>query len=162
MYFAPHPKEDRKDFNLFKGLTIIVVDDKEDILVLITYILKSYGIEVLTASSASAAFEIIQQSRVDLLISDIAMPGEDGYSLIQKLRSLTPSPIREIPAIAFTGCAEEQAHEKALAFGFQTCINKPSSEEELITEIAKLLKSFHRSSSLLFSDYSLLEKEKVA
>lgn len=158
-FFAPHRKEDRKDFN---GLTILVVDDHQDILFLITYILESYGIEILTASSASAAFKILQQSKVDLLISDIAMPEEDGYSLIQKVRLLTLEAIKEIPAIALTGYADKQTHEKALKSGFQICLNKPCSEEQLLTEIAKLLKSSCRSSLLSFSEVCLLKKEKVA
>lgn len=139
--FETHPKQEIEDFNIFNGLIILLVDDNKDILELVTDILESYGIEVLTASSAWAAFEIIQQSKVDLLISDIAMPEEDGYSLIQKVRLLTPIQIKEIPAIAFTGDANEQTHEKALKFGFQICLNKPCSGRRLITEIAKLRNS---------------------
>lgn len=161
-FFALLSQEDKTDFNIFNGLTIIVVDDNEDILVLITYILESYGIEVLTVSSASAALRIIQQSRVDLLISDIAMPEEDGYSLIEKVRLLTPTPIREIPAIALTAYADKQTHEKAVKSGFQICLNKPCSKEQLLTQIAKLLQSSCRSSLLSFSDSSRLKKEKVA
>jgi CheY-like chemotaxis protein len=147
-FFSLPLKEDRKDFNIFNGLTIVVVDDNEDILVLVTYILESYGIQVLTASSALAAFKIIQQFRIDILISDIAMSEEDGYSLIQKIRSSTQTQIREMPAIAFTGCVAEQVHEKVLASGFQTYILKPCSEQQLITEIAKLVKSSYISSFL--------------
>ncbi|MEH1800476.1 MAG: response regulator [Nostoc sp.] len=132
-------EKDTRDLDIFQGLTILVVDDSTDILFLITYIFESYGIQVITASNASAAFEIIKQYQVDLLIIDIAMPLENGYSLIQKVRSLTSPLAREIPAIAFTGSSEDKVDKKALASGFQTYIQKPSDLEQFITEVAKLL-----------------------
>ncbi len=134
------PEKDKRDLDIFQGLTILVVDNSTDILFLITYIFESYGIQVITASNASAAFEIIKQYQVDLLIIDLAMLFENRYSLIQKVRSLTPLLTREIPAIAFTGSSEEKADKKAIASGFQTYIQKPSDLEQFITEVAKLLK----------------------
>ncbi|MEH2186601.1 MAG: response regulator [Nostoc sp.] len=133
------PEKDRRDLDIFQGLTILVVDDSTDILFLITYIFESYGIQVITASNALAAFEIIKQYQVDLLIIDIDMPFENGYLLIQKVRSLTSRLTREIPAIAFTGSSEDKVDKKALASGFQTYIQKPSDLEQFITEVAKLL-----------------------
>ncbi|MEJ6485999.1 response regulator [Nostoc punctiforme UO1] len=127
------------DIDIFKGMTILVVDDTNDFLLLTTYILESYGFRVMTASNASTAFEVLKQFRVDLLISDIAMPEEDGYFLIRKLRKLPQFKTREIPAIAFSGCAEGKTRSKALASGFQTYLQKPSTATELITEVAKLL-----------------------
>ncbi|MBE8987452.1 response regulator [Nostoc sp. LEGE 12450] len=127
------------DIDIFKGLTILAVDDTNDILILISYIFESYGIHVMTASSATAAFEIIKQFPVDLLISDIAMPEKSGYWLIQKVRTLTHPQKREIPAIAFTGSVEDNSSEKALAFGFHIYLQKSSTPKLLITEVVKLL-----------------------
>ncbi|MBD2534509.1 response regulator [Nostoc flagelliforme FACHB-838] len=124
---------------IFKGLTILVVDDDNNHLSLIRYLLCRYGINVMLADNASLAFELIQQNRVDLLISDIAMPTKDGYWLIQQVRSLPLSPAREIPAIALSGVSKGESYEKALASGFQTYIQKPSNPTYLMEEVAKLL-----------------------
>ena len=129
------------DIDIFQGMTIFVVDDTNDFLLLTTYILESYGFRVMTASNALEAFEVIKQFPVDLLISDIVMPIEDGYWLIHQIRSLTLPQKREIPAIAFSGCAEGKTRSKALASGFQTYLQKPCSQNQLITEVAKLLLS---------------------
>jgi two-component system, OmpR family, response regulator len=133
-------EDDTKDLDIFKGLTILAVDDDENILFFMTEIFEIYGINVMTASNALEALELIEQFHLDLLISDINIPGEDGYWLIRKVRTLTPPKKREIPAIAFTGKAESKSNNKALASGFQTYIQKPSHVEELVTETTKLLK----------------------
>ncbi|ODH02972.1 hypothetical protein A4S05_21820 [Nostoc sp. KVJ20] len=124
---------------IFKGLTILVVDDDNNHLSLIRYLLCKYGINVMLADNASLAFELIQQNTVDLLISDIVMPGKDGYGLIQQVRSLPLSPMREIPAIALSGVSKGESYEKALASGFQTYIQKPSNPTCLMEEVAKLI-----------------------
>jgi two-component system OmpR family response regulator len=142
-----HFEDDKRDLDIFKGLTILAVDDDCNMLFLISEIFASYGTKVMTASNALEAFEVIEKCQLDLLISDIAMVGEDGYWLIRKVRTLTPSEKREIPAIAFTGNAEA-THKKALAFGFQAYIQKPSDVEQLVTETAKLLKSSGKKSLL--------------
>ncbi|MBD6619725.1 response regulator [Komarekiella sp. 'clone 1'] len=142
-YCDAYPKD---DINIFKGLRVLVVDDTKDILFLVTYLLESYGIQVMTANNASSALSLIKRFPVDLLISDLAMPWYDGYWLIQKIRQLTQLQNREIPAIAFSSSAEAKAREKALAAGFQTYIEKPSHLEQLITEVAKLLLRSGKSS----------------
>lgn len=124
---------------IFKGLTILVVDDDKNHLSLISYFLCRYGFNVMLADNASLAFELIQQHAVDLLISDIAMPEKDGYWLIQQVRLLPLSPIREIPAIALSGVSKGESYEKALTSGFQTYIQKPSNPTYLMEEVAKLL-----------------------
>ncbi|UKO96187.1 response regulator [Nostoc sp. UHCC 0870] len=144
----PNIGNDIIDLAILKGFTILAVDNDPDILVLITDILEAYGIQVLTALSAISALEMIKQFPVDLVISDINMPEKDGYWLIQKVRTLTPPHKREIPAIAFTGNAKDQADQKALESGFQTYLQKPSTLDKLVTEIAKLLQHSGKSSPL--------------
>src|SRR5262249_51156726 len=86
------------------GLRILVVDDEADARDLLAIRLQQYGAEVVTAGSVEAAMEILAQegSRPDLIVSDIAMPGEDGYSLIRRVRALDPGQGGRIPAIAVT------------------------------------------------------------
>ncbi|MBD2566296.1 response regulator [Nostoc linckia FACHB-391] len=74
-----------------QDLTVLIVDDNNDIIFLTEIILKNYGFHVLTASSASAAFEIIEKAYLDILIIDLGMPEESGYSLIERVRKLPPS-----------------------------------------------------------------------
>jgi CheY-like chemotaxis protein len=155
-------EEDITDLDILQEKTILIVDDNEDMLVLITYVLENYGIKVITTSSAANAFKIIKDCEINLLITDIAMPEEDGISLIQNIRKLTHPQKREIPAIAFTGSVEDKVGKKTLLTEFQGYIQKPSDPIQLIAEVAKLLKSSTENSSLLFSDYSYLEQEKVA
>ncbi|WP_320073131.1 response regulator [Nostoc sp. MG11] len=151
-----YSSDDRINIDIFQGVTILVVDDHQDMLLVMTRLLESYGIQVLTSSSALTGLEIIKQFNVDLLISDITMPVKDGYWLIQKIRSLQHPQTRKIPAIAFTGNTEEKADKKALASGFQAYIQKPSSATELIIEVAKLLKSRKYT---LVGDYLRFEPE---
>lgn len=141
-------QEDKIDLDRLKGRTILAVDNDYCLLSLLADIFESYGLKVLTALSAISAFEIIKKFPVDILISDITMIGEDGYWLIQKIRTLTHPQIREIPAIAFSGHAEDRIQKEALAYGFQTYIQKPAGIMELLTEILKLLRISVPSSSV--------------
>lgn len=151
-----YSSDDRINIDIFQGVTILVVDDHQDMLLVMTRLFESYGIQVLTSSSALTGLEVIKQFNVDLLISYITMPFKDGYWLIQKIRSLQHPQTRKIPAIAFTGSTEEKVDKKALASGFQAYIQKPSSVTELIIEVAKLLKS---RKYRLVGDYLRFEPE---
>ncbi|MBW4428414.1 MAG: response regulator [Nostoc desertorum CM1-VF14] len=133
------------DLDIFKGLTILAVDNDSSILFLITEIFETYGVKVITADNALKAFEVIEQHKLDLLISDITMPGESGHWLIRKVRTLTSLTTREIPAIAFTGNTEAKADKEAIASGFQTFIQKPWINE-LVIETTKLLKHYTKIS----------------
>ncbi|QSJ18951.1 response regulator [Nostoc sp. UHCC 0702] len=133
-------EDETRDLDIFKGLTILVVDDDDNMRFFISEIFEIYGSKVMVADNALEAFELIEQFQLDLLISDINMPGENGYWLIRKVRTLTSLKKREIPAIAFSGNPEAKAHKKALASGFQTYIQKPSKVEQLVAETIKLLK----------------------
>jgi CheY-like chemotaxis protein len=134
-----HFEDDIRDLEMFKGLTILAVDDDHNILFLISEIFESYGIKVITVDNALEAFKVIEQYKLDLLISDITMPGKSGYWLIRKIRTLTSPRKREIPAIAFTANTEAKADKEAIASGFQTYIQKPWIDQ-LITETVNLLK----------------------
>ena len=142
------PKEDRDVLNLsspnilstLEGLQTLVVDDNEDVLFLTSIMLEDYGAVVMTAPSASEAFKIFSQMKPDILISDLAMPGEDGYSLIRKIRNLSPEEGGLIPAIALTASARDQDHFLSLEAGFQVHLAKPIDFEELVRVVADLAK----------------------
>ncbi len=100
----PRPQEEAKNFQSLDELRVLLVDDNEDSLLLTTFILESNGFQVKTATSVLQALEIIKQFKFDILISDIAMPEIDGYSLIRKIRS-SISEQQNIPALALTALA---------------------------------------------------------
>jgi PAS domain S-box-containing protein len=125
------------------GLKILVVDDEMDARELLTTLLKQSGAEVMTAASAQEAMALIRQcsseQRPDVLVSDIGMPGEDGYMLIRQIRALAPNQGGRIPAIALTAYARTEDRIKALASGFQSHVPKPVEPIEFITVLANLI-----------------------
>ena len=134
-----HPDRDR-ELQILNGLQVLVVDDDIDSLDLLVFILQEYGVRVLTAKSAPQALEMLGQFKLDLLISDIAMPGENGYELIRKVRTLKASQTREIPAIALTACLLEEGRTLALESGFQVYLTKPVEPCELVAVVANVVR----------------------
>jgi len=126
------------NFSNIEGLRILVVDDDVDTLELITFILEEYQMQVTTAASASEALDSLTRSLPHIMISDIAMPGEDGYSLIRKVRNLEAESGGHIPAIALTAFAREEDRILALDAGFQMHVAKPVDPFELVAVVAKL------------------------
>lgn len=98
---------------------VLVVDDEADMRVLIVSILEQTGLEIKVVASAIEALEILNSFKPDALISDIGMPGVDGYELMRQIRRLPPAYGGKIPAIALTAYAGELNQQKALAAGFQ-------------------------------------------
>jgi len=99
--------------------------------------LESRRAVVLTASSSAQALELLQRHHVDVLLADIAMPGEDGYTLIRKLRALHRS-IAMIPAAALTAFAREEDRQQAFRAGYQLHLTKPVEAGSLIAAVATL------------------------
>lgn len=99
-------------------------------------ILTRCGGEVKCCESASEALETFRSWKPDLLVCDIGMPNEDGYSLIKKLRKLKSKRAKEVPAIALTAYATDDDRARALAAGFQVHLAKPIEPEALVRSIA--------------------------
>ena len=119
---------------ILSGLHVLIVDDDEDTLELLSAALTQRSAQVTAVSSAAAAIESIKTLRPDVLISDIAMPGEDGYELIKKVLALDGEPA--IPAIAITAYAKEEDKQRALAAGYQRYLSKPVELREFIAAVA--------------------------
>jgi PAS domain S-box-containing protein len=120
------------------GMLILVVDDEEDTRQLLVQSLTFYGATVITANSAEQAFEELQEKNPDVMVSDIGMPDEDGYSLIRRVRALPDRQQRDIPAIALTAFTRAQDRMRALTSGYQNHVSKPVEPDELATVIASL------------------------
>jgi PAS domain S-box-containing protein len=119
-----------------EGVRVLVVDDEKDARELLKRILEDFHAAVTAVKSADEAIEALRRSKFDVLVSDIGMPGEDGYSLIKRVRSLSAACGGDIPAIALTAYARGEDRIKAVAAGFQMHIAKPVEALELITMIA--------------------------
>ncbi|PLZ89559.1 hypothetical protein CEN44_12770 [Fischerella muscicola CCMEE 5323] len=124
-------------FNL-SGLKILTVDDEADTREFLQTALEQYGAIVTTAASTREALQLLQQVKPDVLLSDIGMPGEDGYSLIRQLRSLPPEQGGQIPAAALTAYARQEDRKLALDAGFQMHIPKPIEPIQLLIVVARL------------------------
>jgi signal transduction histidine kinase/CheY-like chemotaxis protein len=120
------------------GLSVLVVDDDDESRSVVAAYLESHGALVQTASSAAEALETLQRDRVDVLLADVAMPGEDGYTLVRKLRGLEASPASTIPAAALTAFAREEDRQEALQAGFQMHLTKPIDAGALVAAVATL------------------------
>ncbi len=120
------------------GLTVLLVDDEHDARDWIASLLEHCKAEVLGASSAAEALELLRTRRPDIMVSDIGMPGEDGYSLIKKVRALAPALGGRTPAIALTAYARMEDRTRAMVAGFNMHIAKPIEPAELLITIANL------------------------
>jgi len=121
------------------GLRVLVVDDEADTCEMLQFILEGCGAQVKTASSAAAALEAVAEEVFDVLISDIGMPDEDGYSLIAKVRALGKERGGKVPAAAaLTAYAGEEDRIRVLQAGFQIHVPKPISPSELVAAVANL------------------------
>jgi PAS domain S-box-containing protein len=117
-------------------LRVLVVDDEPDARALVKRLLEKYGAVVTTTPSAIDAIEHVISGTFDIVVSDIGMPDEDGYSLIRKIRQLSPAQHGAIPAIALTAYARAEDRVRAIAAGFQMHVVKPVEPIELITMVA--------------------------
>ncbi|PHM07827.1 PAS domain-containing hybrid sensor histidine kinase/response regulator [Nostoc sp. 'Peltigera malacea cyanobiont' DB3992] len=136
-------KESKKkvdNLSILNGLQILVVDDNADTRELIAFILEESGGQVRAVSSVCEALEALEQLKPDVLVSDIGMPDEDGYSLIRKVRAQETEQGEKILAVALTAFAREEEHRLALQAGFQVHVSKPIEPEELVTVVANLTK----------------------
>jgi CheY-like chemotaxis protein len=103
---------------LLSGVNVLLVDDDSDTLKLMTTALTKRQANVTAVSSAGEAIQAITRKRPDVLVSDIAMPDEDGYGLIEKVRLLENGETENIPAVAISAYAKDEDRKRALSGGF--------------------------------------------
>jgi signal transduction histidine kinase/DNA-binding response OmpR family regulator len=120
------------------GLRVLIVDDETDTRALIAFTLSMSGAEVKAAATAREALDMLQRWAPDVLISDIGMPGVDGYAFIRKVRELETDSKSMLPAIALTAYAGVEDRAQALSAGFQTHLAKPLDPGELVQVVATL------------------------
>jgi CheY-like chemotaxis protein len=127
-----------------RGLRILVVDDEEDSRTLVATILEKCECVVTTAGSVPAAVAALTTELPDLLVSDIGMPGEDGYDLIRRVRALPRDLGGDIPAAALTAYARGEDRQRLLNAGYSIHLAKPVEPAELLAVVATLSRFLHR------------------
>jgi CheY-like chemotaxis protein len=130
------PRQDRSP-NL-AGIHVLLVDDEKDARDLVSEILRRSNAEVSAAASVREARECMARALPDILVCDLAMPEEDGYSLIRTMRQLPPEHGGQTPAIALTAYAREEDRLRTLTEGFQIHLTKPVEPRQLLDSIAHL------------------------
>jgi PAS domain S-box-containing protein len=121
------------------GVSALVVDDHEDGLELVAMILTQQGASVIKASDAAQALALLREKRPNVLVSDLEMPGQSGYDLMEKIRALSASQGGLTPAIALTAYARSDDRVRALMAGFQAHLSKPTRPHELTAAVAGLV-----------------------
>ncbi len=136
-YLQSGARADGEPAQALGGVRVLVVDDEYDTREVLGAMLRRYGAEVRAVESAAEAIRMMAEWRPDALISDIAMPNEDGYELIGKVRAMPAESGGAIPAIALTAYAGAQDRQRALVKGYQTHLAKPIEPVELARVIAR-------------------------
>ncbi|WP_052055731.1 PAS domain-containing protein [Myxosarcina sp. GI1] len=131
------PTEPTVETNRFNGIKVLVIEDEVDSRELLSLVLELRGAEIVTVASANEALEVLSELVPDLIISDIGLPGMDGYTLITQIRSLPQG--QDIPAIALTAYTGEIDRQRCLNAGFQEQISKPFNVNELIATVTRLM-----------------------
>jgi PAS domain S-box-containing protein len=121
---------------VLEGTRVLVVDDEADSRELAVEVLASFGAEVITAGCADEAIAAISERAFDVLVSDIGLPAEDGYSLIRRVRSEPNG--RDMPALALTGYTSPTDSKRAIEAGYQRHISKPVEPDELIATVTEM------------------------
>jgi signal transduction histidine kinase/CheY-like chemotaxis protein len=120
------------------GIQVLIVEDDDDARALVAKVLEGQGASVKAVSSARDALAVLEKERVDVLLSDIEMPGTDGYQLIRELRLRPSQHGGSVPAAALTAYARTEDRLRALRAGFQLHLSKPVQPAELTTVVASL------------------------
>jgi signal transduction histidine kinase/CheY-like chemotaxis protein len=120
------------------GIRVLVVDDEEDARELVCIVLESAGMEARAAGGMEQALKLLETFTPHVIVSDIGMPGEDGYALIRSVRMLPSAEKKGIPAIALTAFAQNEDRTRALLAGFNAHMGKPVEPQALVKAVAEL------------------------
>jgi CheY-like chemotaxis protein len=120
------------------GVRVIVVDDEADVRGAVAGLIRRAGAEVLALESGASIDAAIADFQPHVLVLDIGMPGEDGYSLIRRIRRLARSDGGDTPAISLTAHARDEDRQRAMELGFQAHLSKPVNVVQLLTTISRI------------------------
>jgi CheY-like chemotaxis protein len=121
-----------------RGLHILLIDDNEDTLDAIRVVLEFNGASVVCSQSAEGARLVLATTSLDLVISDLAMPFEDGFDFVRSLRGRSAAEGGRTPAIAFSSSSDPETRLRALDSGYQDCVGKPVDVAFLVRVVARV------------------------
>jgi PAS domain S-box-containing protein len=133
------------DLPRLDGYRVLVVDDEPDARALIERILRRCGADVATAGGADEAFDLLRRGPPDLILSDVGMPGQDGYQFLRRVRALSREQGGDTPAVAITAFARSEDRRRALTAGFQMHLPKPVEPAELLAVVASHYNTHRRA-----------------
>ena len=134
----------RASAGALSAMSVLLVEDDEDARLLLAQTLEYYGARVLSVGSAAEAVRILEQHHADVLLSDLRLPGEDGFALIHRLRTQRDPEIASIPAAAITASRLTEDRHHAIAAGYQLQLQKPVDPDELVSAILTLASMLRR------------------
>jgi CheY-like chemotaxis protein len=126
---------------ILTGITALVVEDHDDVRSLVTEFLRQQGARVTGCPNAVEALEAVTQERPAVVLSDINLPGMDGFQLLQSIRELDPEIGGNIPVIAMSALGATVTKQRALAAGFRSYLGKPFTPQQLLEAIRAALRS---------------------
>lgn len=121
------------------GVHVLVVDDEDDARELLAMVLQEAGAVVTVASSVAEALAVLATTAISVIVSDVGMPIEDGYTLLRRLRAEARVAVRQIPALALTAYARPEDRQRAMGAGFQEHAAKPVDPDVLVSAVAALV-----------------------
>jgi CheY-like chemotaxis protein len=121
------------------GVRVLLVEDTDDARELLTFVLEQCAAVVTPAASAAEALEAFVRERPQIVVTDLAMPGHDGYWLLRQVR--TRAPATDVPAVALTAFTERYSRQQALAAGFDAFLSKPIDPSELCRTLRGVLRA---------------------
>jgi CheY-like chemotaxis protein len=124
-----------------RGVRVLLVDDHPVVRQALTMVLEDWGAEVTAVPGVPEALEALGRERPNVVLSDIQMPGEDGYALIRKVRALPPDRGGQTPAAALTGLTTAEERARVLKAGFQYHVSKPVDARRLVEVVTSLAAS---------------------
>ena len=133
------------EYSALQGLRVLIVDDDVDNCDLMASFFTLVGADVATAVSVAEGLSSFAARQPQLLLSDIAMPNQDGYALIQAIRALSPAQGGQVPAIALSAYADHATQQRALAAGFNRHVAKPIDPYELVEVMVRVLEAVRAS-----------------
>lgn len=122
-----------------RGVRLLIVDDDADARELLDATLRERKAAVATAASVSEALDLLSKAAFDVVLSDLAMPQQDGYKLIEAVRQHSKADVRQVRAIAVTAHADAEHKARALAGGFDDFVTKPVDSDQLVYAIERTL-----------------------
>jgi CheY-like chemotaxis protein len=124
---------------LLAGVRVLVVEDEPDARELLEHVLTLSGAHTVLVEEGRQALELLSRESFDVLLSDIAMPGMDGYELIRRLRASSDDRLRRMPSVALTAYAASRDRRRAMVEGFDVHLSKPIVSDELVRSVASIV-----------------------